>query len=63
MDIEQLKGRCLRLKQELLAAYRTRPRNAGCITRLTNDLVSAERDMAALVASQQHGDETLKRAA
>lgn len=63
MDLEQLKGRCLRLRQELLAAYRARPRNTGCIARLTNDLASAERDTAALVASQQHGDEPLKRAA
>ena len=48
MNLEQLTGRYRRLKQELSIAYAAQPWQTGLIDRLTNDLASTERDIAAL---------------
>jgi hypothetical protein len=59
MNIEQLTGRCCRLKQELLIEYRAPSRNSGRIARLTAELVATERDIAAAILDRQresHGD-------
>jgi hypothetical protein len=50
MDLQQLTGRCFRLKQELATAYSVVPWNTGRIDRLTDDLASAEREIAGIVA-------------
>lgn len=47
MNIEQLAGRCLRLRQELAVAYSSVPWNTGLIDRLTDELAATERGMAA----------------
>lgn len=50
MNIEQLTGRCCRLKQELLTEYCASPRNSGRIARLNDELASTEREIAVAVA-------------
>lgn len=50
MDLQQLMGRCFRLKQELATAYSVVPWNTGQIDRLTDDLTSTEREIAAILA-------------
>ena len=50
MDLQQLAGRCFRLKQELATAYSVVPWNTGRIDRLTDDLAATEREIAAVVA-------------
>ena len=64
MNIEQLKGRCCRLKQELLTEYRASPRNSGRIARLSAELASTEREIAAeTLDAPHHADEDLRHAA
>jgi hypothetical protein len=64
MNIEQLIGRCSRLRQELLAAYGASPRNGGRIDRLADELASTEREIAVILASQRAGaDEDFRDAA
>ena len=53
MDLEQLTGRYFRLQQELATAYSAVPWNSGRIDRLTRDLVSTEREIAALTSTDQ----------
>jgi bifunctional DNA-binding transcriptional regulator/antitoxin component of YhaV-PrlF toxin-antitoxin module len=51
MNLEQLMGRYSRLQQELSTAYSTRPWQSDQIDRLTNEIASTEREIAALQAS------------
>ena len=63
MNFEQLTGRCLRLRQELLAAYGSSPRNGGRITRLSDELGAIEREIAAILNLQPGIDDDLRNAA
>ena len=64
MNFEQLTGRCLRLRQELLAAYSSSPRNGGRIARLSDELASIEREIAAILDLPRGGvDNDLRDAA
>jgi hypothetical protein len=64
MNIEQLKGRCCRLRQELLTEYCASPRNSGRIARLSAELASTEREIAAAILdAPHHADEDLRHAA
>ncbi len=63
MNVEQLIGRCSRLKQELLIAYGASPPNDGRIERLSDELAAAEREMAAVLDSYQDANGQLKNAA
>jgi len=64
MNIEQLTGRRSRLRQELLVAYGTSPRNGGRIERLAGELAVTEREIAAILAPQHDGaDEDFRDAA
>ena len=47
MTIDQLSGRYFRLQKELAAAYGSLPWDTGHIDRLTDELASIERDLAA----------------
>jgi hypothetical protein len=53
MNLEQLTGRYRRLKQELSVAFNAQPWQSGLIDRLTNDLATTERDIAALHSSDR----------
>ena len=46
MNIEQLMGRYLRLKQDLEIAYNAHPWHSGRINRLTDDIARTERELA-----------------
>ncbi len=48
MDLEQLTGRYVRLKQELAAAYNVEPWHRGRIDRLANELTATEHEIAAI---------------
>lgn len=64
MNIEQLTGRCRRLKQELLTEYRAPSRNPGRIARLSAELASTEREIAAAIRDEPHrADQDFRRAA
>ena len=64
MNIEQLTGRCGRLKQELLTEYGAPSRNSGRIARLSDELASTEREIAAVVSDTPHNpDHDLRHAA
>ncbi|MEP6874743.1 MAG: hypothetical protein ABI887_10290 [Burkholderiales bacterium] len=52
MDLEQLTGRYIRLKQELATAYGAVPWNSGRIDRLARDLASTECEIAARIHAQ-----------
>ena len=52
MDLEQLTGRYVRLKQELAAAYRAEPWHRGRIDRLANELSATEREIAVAQARE-----------
>ena len=53
MNFEQLTGRYLRLKEELSIAYAVQPWQSARIDRLTNDLASTERDIAAMYSADR----------
>jgi len=64
MNIEQLTGRCCRLKQELLTEYCASPRNSGRIARLSAELASTEREIAAAILdAPRDSNEDLRHAA
>jgi hypothetical protein len=64
MNIEQLTGRCCRLKQELLTEYCAPTRNSGRIARLSAELASTEREIAAAILDAPHdAAEDLRHAA
>ena len=46
MNIQQLMGRYLRLKQDLEIAYMAQPRHSGRINRLANDIARTELELA-----------------
>ena len=58
MNLDQMMGRHSRLRQELSIAYGARPWQGGRIDRLTNDLASTERDIAALHATDRKATST-----
>jgi hypothetical protein len=58
MSLEQLIGRYLRLKEELVIAYSSLPWNAGRIDPLTHDMALTEREISALRALHQRAEET-----
>ena len=43
MNLDQLTGRHVRLRRELLSTYRSLPRDTGRIARLTHELAATER--------------------
>lgn len=54
MNVEQLTGRCCRLKQELLTEYCAPCRNLGRIARLSAELASTEREIAEAILVAPH---------
>jgi hypothetical protein len=46
MNLEQLMGRYLSLRQDLEIAYKARPWHGARIDRLTNDIARTERELA-----------------
>ena len=63
MNLQQLKGRRTRLREELLTAYCTRPLNTRLIDRVTDDLVKTERDIKAISEARRNTEEPERRAA
>jgi len=64
MNVEQLTGRCCRLKQELLTEYCASTRNSGRIARLSAELASTEHEIAASILEAPHdAHEELRHAA
>ena len=61
MDIKQLTGRYLRVCQELGAAYSSLPWNTEHINRLTQELVAAERGIAAATGGCLEGTPLRRR--
>jgi len=59
MGHAQLLGRFLRLKQELAVAYRTQPWHGAKIDRIADELVVAERQLAALGPQDEQCDESM----
>ncbi len=57
MDLEQLTGRYIRLKQELAMAYKAEPWHQGRIDRLANELTATERELAAMHAREKRQQE------
>ncbi len=60
MDLDQLNGRYLRLKDELASAYAQQPWPTGRIDRLAEEIAQTERAIAAIEAStpQESADES-----
>jgi hypothetical protein len=59
MDLEQLMGRYFRLKQELATAYREQPWRGGHVDRLTDELATTGRDLAALQPRDEQCSDTV----
>jgi hypothetical protein len=59
MNLEQLMQRYFRLKQELEIAYKAQPWHGPRIDRLADDLISTEREIAALHPTDEQCNETL----
>ena len=57
MDLEQLTGRYIRLKQELADAYKAEPWQRGRIDRLANELCATEHEIAAIQAREMRQHE------
>jgi hypothetical protein len=51
MDMEQLMGRNVRLRQELAVALATQPLPRGRINRLVNDIADTEREISTYQAT------------
>jgi hypothetical protein len=53
MNLEQLTGRSIRLRQELVLAQQQEPAPSGLIERLVQDLETTEREISVLRARGQ----------
>lgn len=63
MEMDQLMGRYLRLKQELAIAYKAQPWHSGRISRLANDIARAETEIAALEHARRPVTQAFQHAA
>ena len=61
MNVEQLIGRHLRLREEVALAASSVPWNAGHVDRLTAELVAVEHQLEMVRANSQSGNDATQR--